>query len=159
MVYEFTNTRNQSLKDSLRYWDPNTGTWRTNEVDNYYNHGIYRSGFTYQKQVMSSPVFFPLNIQDDISMGIRSNRFLSHHLGVKGNLTQHLSWKGMLSYVQHLGTYGKPYDPKQNQLSGILDFGYLNPDFPVDLSFSLAADINDVEGNNLGFQFTVSKSC
>jgi hypothetical protein len=158
IVYEFTNTRQQSLKDSLYSWDENAERWRRNEVDNYYNHGIYRSGFTYQEQVMSSPLFYPVNIQDEISMGIRSNRFISHHLGAKGNITEHLYWKGMLTYMLHLGTYGKPFEPKQNQISGLINLHYKNPAFPVDLGLAAAADSNNIQGKNLGFQFTLSKA-
>lgn len=157
IVYEFTNTRQQGIKDSLYFWDENAEKWRRNEVDNYYNHSIYRSGFTYQQQVMSSPLFYPVNIEDGISMGIRSNRYMSHHAGIKGNLTQYLYWNVMLTYMLHLGTYGKPFEPKQTQTSGLLNLLYKNPDFPVDLGLAVAADSNDIKGKNLGFQFTLSK--
>jgi len=158
ILYEFTNTRNQSLKDSLYNWDEETGKWRRNEVDNYYNHGIYRSGFTYQQQVMSSPLFFPVTITDGISMGIRSNRFVSHHLGIAGNLSSFFFWKGLITFSRHSGTYGKPYEPAQNQISGLIDFMYINPEFPLDLGFSIAADDNSVLGKNLGFRFSISKN-
>ena len=158
IVYEFTNTRQQSIKDSLYSWDEITGKWKMNEYDNYYNHGIYRSGYTYQQQVMSSPLFFPVNRKDGISMGIQSNRFISHHLGVKGNFSEHLYWKGMLTYVKHLGTYGRPYEPSQEQLSGLFDIKYLNPEFPVDLGVAIAADSNSSNGKNMGFQVSIAKS-
>jgi hypothetical protein len=158
IVYEFTNTRNQSLKDSLYNWDSANGRWRTNEVDNYFNHGIYKSGFTYRQMGLNSPLFFPVTISNGISMGFRSTRFVSHHLGLKGNISRFLYWKGLLTFVQHLGNYTQPYDPDENQFSGLLDLKYKNPDFPVDLSLSVAADLNNIVGNNLGFQLTISKS-
>lgn len=45
-VYQFTNTRQQSIVDSLYYWDENSGKWEMKVYDDYYNNSIYRSGFT-----------------------------------------------------------------------------------------------------------------
>ena len=158
IVFEFSNTRQQSIKDSIYYRDENTGIWKMAEYDNYYNHGIYASGFTYQQQVMSSPLFYPVIEDSGISMGIRSNRFFSHHIGAKGKLSEHLYWKGLLTYIQHLGTYFKPYTSPQKQVSGLFDLKYLNPEFPVELGIALGADISNSNGKNMGFQFSVSKS-
>jgi hypothetical protein len=157
ILYEFNNTRQQSIKDSVYYWDENSDKWKIKEYDNYYNHSIYRSGFTYQQQVMSSPLFFPVNKSNDISTGIQSNRFFSHHIGAKGNITESIKWKGLLTYIQHLGTYSKPYTQNQKQISGLLEVQYIDPDFPVELSISSAADANNITGNNLGIRFSVVK--
>ena len=157
IVYEFTNTRQQSIKDSIYVWDENAGIWKMNEYDNYYNHSIYRSGYTYQQLVMSSPLFYPVIKNNDISMGIQSNRFLSHHLGVKGDLTEFLKWKGMLTYIQHLGTYSNPYESVQKQLTGLFEVEYVNPDFPVQLGLSAGCDASNISGKNLGFRFSVAK--
>lgn len=157
-VYEFTNTRQQSILDSIYSWDENSGKWKMNEYDNYYNHGIYQSGFTFEQQVMSSPLFYPVILQEGISMGIRSNRYFSHHIGVKGNLSEYLFWKGMLTYVQHLGTYSKPFLTNQKQISGLFDVQYLNPEFPVELGLSLGADTSNSNFRNVGVRFSVSKS-
>jgi hypothetical protein len=157
-VYEYTNTRQQSIKDSLYSWDENSGQWKRNEFDNYYNHGIYVSGFTYQKQVMSSPLFYPVNLRDDISIGIRSNRFFSHHIGIRGNLSENLKWKGLLTYVEHLGTYSSPYEQVQKKISGLIEIHYKKQGFPVDLGLAAGADATNTFGNNLGFSISISKS-
>ena len=157
IVYEFTNTRQQGIKDSLYYFDNNSGKWKMREFDGYYNHGIYRSGFTYSQQVMSSPLFFPVAENDGISTGIQSNRFFSHHIGAKGNLSDYLIWRGFLTWIQHYGTYPKPYKISQKQISGFCEIQYSNPDFPVELIISVAADANNVKGNNLGLNFSVVK--
>jgi len=158
IVYEFTNTRQQGVKDSIYYLDNNSGKWKMREYDGYYNHGVYRSGFTYQQQVLSSPLFYPVTENNGISIGIQSNRFFSHHVGAKGNLSDNIKWKGLLTYIQHLGTYSKPYSSKQKQVSGLFEVQYINPDFPVELGLSAAADVSNVTGNNLGFNFSVIKS-
>jgi hypothetical protein len=158
ILYEFNNTRQQSIRDSIYYWDDNSDKWKIREYDNYYNHSVYRSGFTYQQQVMSSPLFFPLVESSSISMGIQSNRFFSHHIGTKGNITENIKWKGLLTYIQHLGTYVKPYIINLKQVSALFELRYINPEFPLEFTISTATDISNIEGKNLGFRFSILKS-
>lgn len=147
LVLEFTNTRQQGIRDS-----------KDKEYDNYYNHGIYRSGFTYKGLPMSSPLFYPLNVENDISVGIQSNRFYSFHAGVKGYLSENFAWKSMLTYVQHLGTYSKPYNKARNIFSGLIDLSYQNPGFPVEIGLSAALDLNSHDGKNGGIQLKLAKT-
>ena len=157
VVYEFTNTRQQSVKDSLYTWDESTGTWEFHIHDYYFNHAVYQSGFTYQQKVMSSPLFFPVTIKEGISRGIESNRFFAHHLGVSGNLSEHLAWKGLLTYVEHLGIYGRQYNPAHKQVSALFEVQYIKPGFPVELGMAVGADAGNTIGNNFGFRFSVAK--
>lgn len=157
VVYEFTNTRQQSIKDSIYSWDENSGKWKMNEYDNYYNHDFYSSGFTYQQQVMSSPLFYPVIKSDGISMGIKSGRFFAHHIGIRGNLSENVRWKGMLTYIQHLGTYYNPYTQMQKQVSGLFEVKYVNPDFPFEIGLAAGADATNTAGKNLGFQLSLAK--
>jgi hypothetical protein len=157
VVYEFTNSRQQSIRDSIYSWDETTGKWKRNEFDNYYNHGIYQSGYTYQQKVMSSPLFFPVSISDKISSGLRSNRFFAHHLGMKGNFSDFIAWKGLLTYIQHLGTYSNPYSESQKQISGLFEVQYINPDFPVQIGVTTAGDAGNHSGKNIGFQLILAK--
>ena len=157
-VYEFTNSRQQSIRDSIYALDETTGKWKMREYDNYYNHGIYQSGFTYQQKVMSSPLFFPVNNSNKISMGMQSNRFFAHHLGVRGNFSDYFKWKGLLTYIQHLGTYSKPYSEAQKQISGLFEVQYSNPGFPVQIGLSTAGDTGNYSGKNLGFQLILTKN-
>ena len=146
-LYEFTNTRQQSIRTSA-----------DRENDSYYNHGVYRSGFTFHQQVMSSPLFFPVQVKNGISEGILSNRFFAHHVGMKGFATDFISWKGMLTYVEHWGTYGKPYTQYQKNLLGLLQVDFIKPGFPLELGLSVAGDVVNTTGKNLGIQLSVSKS-
>jgi hypothetical protein len=158
ILYEFNNTRQQSLKDSIYYWDENSDKWKIREYDHYYNHGVYRSGFTYQQQVMSSPLFFPVIENNGISMGIQSNRFFSHHIGAKGNISEKIKWKGLMTYIQHLGTYSKPYTNNHKQISGLVEIQYVNPNFPAELAISTAADASNMAGKTWGINFSVIKT-
>ncbi len=157
VVYEFTNTRNQSHRDSSQLWNKKTNSWRKLEIDDYFNHTVYRSGFTYHQMVMSSPLFIPADTENGILAGIKSNRFFSHHLGAKGNINQNIIWKGLLTYTQHLGTYVKPFTTAQKQVSGLFEISYNNSGFPLELTLAVSADSNTVLGNNIGFQFSLTK--
>lgn len=157
VVYEFTNTRQQGIRDSIYSWDDKTGKWKMTEFDHYYNHGIYRSGFTYHQKVMSSPLFFPVSLSNSVSMGIQSNRFFSHHIAAKGVLDEFIEWRGLLTYVQHYGTYVKPYTRVQKQISGLLEVQYLNPQFPVQIGLTAAGDVGNIIGKNLGIQLFITK--
>lgn len=147
LVFEFTNTRQQGIRNS-----------KDTEYDSYYNHGVYRSGFTYQGLPISSPLFYPVNFENDIPVGIQSNRFYSFHAGTKGYLSENFVWKSMLTCVQHLGTYSAPYKKARNIFSGLVDFSWQNPGFPVEIGVSAALDINNQSGKNGGIQLKVAKS-
>ncbi len=147
VVTEYTSTRQQSIR----------GQWDRQEPDNYFNNGVYRSGFTYHRQVMGSPLFFPVRIHDGISAGIESNRFVAGHLGIKGLLNPHLLWKGMFTFVSHSGNYFSPYKPRRRQFSTKLELRYVNPALPVELGLSTAADAGNAVSSNAGLQFWIAK--
>ncbi len=158
VVYEYTNTTNQSYRDSSKLWDENSKSWKKLEIDDYYNHVIYRSGFTYHRVALSSSLFFPVAENNGMSMGIQSNRFYSHHFGAKGNLSENISWKGLLTYIKRFGTYAKPYKPAQKQLSGLFEVQYFNPKFPFEIGLAAGGDITDYKGINSGIKLFLTRS-
>lgn len=158
ILYEFTNTRQQSISDSIYWFDENSDKWKRKAFDNYYNHGIYQSGFTYMQQTISSPLFFPLKLSDGISMGFRSNRFFAHHIGASGYFSENFLWKGMLTYIQHYGTWSEPYKSNHNQVSGIFEMRFVKHNFPIEIGISTAADFDKDKGKNLGFNLSVVKN-
>jgi hypothetical protein len=157
VVYEYTNTRQQSARGDYWHWDETYQEWRGQEVDNYYTHGIYRTGYSYHKMMMSSPLFLPVFTTDNI-MSIPSNRFYTHHIGAIGNLTEGLGWKGMVTYTHYFGTYPVPYDPVVKKVSTLLCLNCSNAKMPFDIEVSTAADFSNTQPTTLGFQFQISKS-
>ena len=162
IVYEYTNTRQQSVRDSFYVFDKETGNWKRQENDNYFTHGLFKSGFTYHQMVMSSPLFFPIQLDDVGSptgfRAIQSTRFYAHHLGMKGLLSEHIHWMGRATWVHHFGSYLIPYKPSRKQISCFFELQYLNPAFPVELGISAAADAGNTINSNLGFQIWVAKT-
>lgn len=157
ILYEFTNTRNQGI-DSLYRSDNDLQEWQLLEPDNYFNNHIYRSGVTYQKMAMVSPLFYPVTEKNGISRGFESNRILAHHIGAKGYLTNELSWIGMLTYIQHFGTWRIPYEQTRKQVSTLLEFHYSGSYVPFDVGLTFAGDVLNSGKNKLGFNLSVSKS-
>ncbi len=133
VVYEFMYTKHQS--GHIHQFQVMRG------LDNYFNHGVYYSGATYEGFAMCSPLFSPLVIgEDGISYGFENNRLSMHHVAAEGTLYKNLSWSGMVTYTNNLGKYWAPYTPARNQVSAMFSFEYCNPKFPVDISLSLAGD-------------------
>lgn len=157
LLYEFTDTRQQGIVDSLYVWNEAQDEWCRIDPDNYYNNGIYQSGVTFHQMAMSSPLFTPININNGISTGFGSNRFVSHHIGMKGMLTTGLYWKTLLTATRYLGTYSTPYVPEKNQLSGLLQFTCKNRKLPFDMQLSFAFDSGTLYENAVGLQFGISK--
>jgi hypothetical protein len=77
---------------------------------------------------------------------------------MRGFLNEQLQWRGLLTYVEHSGTYATPYQAAQKNILGLLEVNYINPDFPVELGLSVAGDAVNTTGKNLGVQLSVSKS-
>lgn len=157
VLYEFTDTRQQSIRDSIYGWNEEVGQWCMNEYDSYFNHSVYRSGFTYHRQMMGSPLFFPVVVENGMAKGLRSNRFYAHHTGLTGQFSKDISWKGLLTCVHHFGTWPRPLVPPLKQWSGLLEFLYAGPAFPVEVGLSAAADFRGNQGRNTGISLSVSK--
>ena len=80
--------------------------------DGYFGNNIYRSGWTYEGQVIGLP--FILNdtsiVLTETNSPFVSNRSRVHHLGIKGAY-KNFDWMLKSSYVTNLGTYRRPFQP------------------------------------------------
>ncbi|HET8804465.1 MAG TPA: capsule assembly Wzi family protein [Aequorivita sp.] len=93
--------------------------------DNYFSNTIYRSGWTYEKNVIGIPfMLYDQNLPLSTS-GPRflSNRSKTHHLGVGGQFHS-VAWKLKSSYSKYLGTYGKPFYPEWKYWYNYGSFSY-----------------------------------
>jgi hypothetical protein len=133
LTYEYLNTTDQTgpgLSDDIP-----GATYPCDEIncgfpfggrDNYYNNGIYRSGHSYSGMSLGTPFFFTQNQLNKIDSEIKtygsvffvSTRNIAHHFGVKGDISEDLSYKMLLSNVKYYGTYS---GLNQGTTWGILD--------------------------------------
>ena len=112
IVMEYFQTTNQG---GPLHWDPNDYPSPAREqitstvtgCDNYYNHMFYAGyahyGMTPGIALLTSPIY-----NHDGSVEFHDNRVLAWHLGIKGDLTDRLSYLVRGSYREGKGTYYTP---------------------------------------------------
>lgn len=143
IVLEYFHTKNQS---GDYYYDDQQnryGTIRGN--DNYFNHGVYTSGVTYDQMAMGSPLFAPIIIENGISKGFENTRFTGVHIGTNGLLSETLRWKGLFTYTNNFGQQNKlngesTYNPSRKQISTLGQISWQPPAKKFSISTSVAAD-------------------
>ncbi|PHR10389.1 MAG: hypothetical protein COA40_14430 [Aequorivita sp.] len=81
--------------------------------DNYFSNSIYRSGWTYEENIIGAPfILFDKNVEiDGDNTPIISNRSKVHHFAVMGAFSK-FQWKLKSTYAKYLGTYRKPFFPE-----------------------------------------------
>ncbi len=101
ILYEFVTTADQSGIDGGRGYD------------NYFANNLYRSGWTYEGNIIGLP--FILLAEDRVLTSennpILSNSLNLHHLGVTGNW-KNFTWQILSSYVIQKGTLRAPLEPE-----------------------------------------------
>ena len=130
--------------------------------DNYFNNGIYNSGWTYHGNTIGSPYFTPKPIDDNgITSGVivGDNRFAAINIGANGFLKS-LPYKAMLSHTTYYGWFGQEYEPNPYQFSGILDLVIPQDVFklPFDVSASFAFDAGTYRPQNFGAFLSIKKT-
>jgi len=122
--------------------------------DNYFNHGIYQTGFTNFGQSMGTPLFEPIRYnQDGIVTGVANNRVSAFHLGANGTLSDAFSWKGMITFSRNFGTYDQPFNPVKQQIASLGELSWKSKNHPLMLSALIAVDMGQLTSNQLGIGF------
>ena len=92
-------------------------------VDEYYNHGFYDSyayyGMTPGNALITSPIY-----NKDGYTRYRDNRIKAWHLGINGEITDHLSYLVKGSYREGWGTYQIPLAFKHHSFDAMLQALY-----------------------------------
>ncbi len=113
-LYEYINTMNQSgpegASDSTYGWD------------NYYNHYIYQSGWTYNNKVIGNPLFTLGSNEGSYSdeTYIINNRIKAHHIGIMGNLSKNINYKILITNSRNYGVF--PDEAKSKQKNNTYRF-------------------------------------
>lgn len=109
IVYEHLGTMNQS--GPIFHDATPENPQQISAADSYYNHHVYGSwqhaSFMIGNPLIPSPMY-------NGYLGVRSalnnyfNRVNAHHVGMKGNPTEWLSWRALYSYEKNWGSYDRP---------------------------------------------------
>jgi len=151
ILLEFTHTKNMSNI-------PRSASG----PDNYFNNGIYQSGWTYHGNTIGSPYFTPKpEDENGITSGVivGDNRFSAINIGVNGFLKA-LPYKILLSHTTYYGWFNQEYDPNPYQFSGILDIVIPQEKFnlPFDVAASFAFDAGTYRPQNFGAFLSITKT-
>ena len=113
ILYEYVDTRSQS------------GTASGSGRDNYFSNLVYRSGWTYEQNIIGMP-FFKVDKSLDVNSGITTvtgSRFQVHHLGFSGSFKQ-INWQIKSSIAQSFGTFYNPFTQELNTWHNYLNIEY-----------------------------------
>ena len=121
--------------------------------DNYYNHNFYVSythfGMAQGNALITSPIY-----NKDGFTAFRDNRVKAWHLGINGELTDHLSYLVKGSYREGWGTYSAPLPTKHHSFDalfqGLYDLGSWQ------FSAAYAFDKGNIYGDCSTFNFKIS---
>ena len=127
-VFEYFQSTNQSGPlhwDSSDYPEPvrsQVSDFITGE-DKYYNHSFY-GGYSYYGMtpgiaLITSPIY-----NSDGYVGFRDNRIKAWHVGIRGELTQSLSYLVKGSYREGWGTYSLPLAQKHHSFDAMIQGNY-----------------------------------
>lgn len=140
-MYTLDQSGTYHLVPDPRPDDPNHKTGRG--MDDYFNHGVYKSGFVHFDRMMGTPLFIPQFDENGIPMGFESSRMWMLHGGAKGMLSPRLSWKGMATFSRNFGRFGASYPKHIDQWSFLLEGSYQWPNSNLHLNAGLAVDLGD----------------
>ena len=149
VIYEYMYTCDQS--GNLHIIGVMTGK------DDYYNHGYYLTGYTYNGYGMCTPLFSPI-VPEKGKRAIKNTRVSMHHIGFTGTLSENLKWNSKMTLSRNWGTFFEPFEEPVYQFSSLFNFEYSSQAIPFDLALSLAADFGKLYENRAGVMLKLSKS-
>ena len=127
-------------------------------ADNYYNNYLYQA-WQHWGQGMGNPLLPAPLYNSDGSIRFKSNRVRAHHLGIGGQPTDEWSYRMLVSFARHWGTYAQPLDRQRKQFSSLYEATYA-PRYIAgwSLTLGLGIDRGNYLGNSAGGMLTIRKT-
>ena len=155
-VYEGLGTKDQTgpmLYDS--FWGKFEE--QISAKNNYYNHYLYQ-GWQHWGMGIGNPLLPGPIYNKNGQITFISNRVLAHHIGFCGSPCQSLSYRMLLSYSRHWGTYDNPLNEIKKQFNSLFEVTYA-PQQLKGWSFTVsgAMDRGSILGNNYGGMLVIRK--
>lgn len=149
IILEFFNSTSQS------------GDTAQSGNDNYFNNYLYKSGWTYHKMtigtpLITSPIFSDRNPK--MFNYLDNNSVRAFIAGMLYKINEHqLSFK--VTYSRNYGTITLPYDKIRHQFSSVAEYTYHSKRYQNLLfSWQAAFDIGSHLGNNAGLMLKIRKT-
>lgn len=160
LVLEYTYTKNVS-GNAPHYTDENGIPHAASGMDNYFNNGVYQSGWTYFGNIIGSPYFTTKPVDaDGITRGIidGDNRFMALNIGASGTFKK-VPYSVLVSHTTYVGWFGTEYDPRPTQFSGVLAVELSKMiHVPFEVRVGTAFDTGTYRPVNFGGFIKISKS-
>lgn len=156
VVYEFLYMKDQA---GPIYWDHTSNIpYQISGRDGYYNNYIY-NGWQNWGQGIGNPLITSPIYNANHELAFLSTRVISNHLGFKGNPTDQISYRVLLSHTRSWGTYSDPFPKVKSDFSWLAEVKY----HPKKLkgwegSLALGGDHGSLLGNSFGGMLTISKT-
>ncbi len=165
IIYEHINTKKM---DSF-IWEPR-GT------ANYYNHGIYSTGWTYKNRVIGNPLILG---NESLIKPIYNNILIGHHFGLDGQFTNKIKFQLLYTFSRN---YGRVEDQIVSYLSNdncppvestvcaelkplskllkinhsiLSSINIQSKDERVDFGVNISTDMGDLYGNTAGISISL----
>lgn len=124
--------------------------------DDYYNNHIYQAWHHYGMGIghpmLPSPIY-----NDNGQIKFKSNRMKGQHIGISGIPTMVWSWRLIISYAKHWGSYEIPFDRITRQFYGMAEINYTPPIIKNwGFKLALAIDRGQYPGNSTGAMMTIN---
>ena len=160
IVLEYLQTTNQSGPLHFLFYDtelyPNS---RGGGSDNYYNHGIYYSGWSYFGRGIGNALLTSPEYNDDNALSFKNNRVKSIHLGLKGKITSEFSYRMIFTGSYNWGTMHLPYLKRKENFSSLIECVHMPEKFEGwQITLQGSFDKGDMYGDNFGCSLKISKT-
>ena len=154
IVLEYYRSMHQSGPLHGENFSPAELTWG---ADDYYNNYAY-PGWSHWGMGMGTPLNPSPIFNKNGALCFLYNRVKAIHLGWNGTITPEWTYRAKLSFNRSWGTPFKPLLDVAENFSAFAEFSYI-PRRIKGWSFigSIAGDVGDIYGDNLGIQVKVKK--
>ena len=158
IVWEGLCTKDQTGPSLYNGFEGQFPEYQISGLDDYYNHYIY-GAWQYKGLTMGNPLLPGPAYNEDHRISFKSNRVRAHHLGINGNPTQEWTYRILISFARHWGTYYSPLDKQRKQFSSLYETTY-TPNWTKGWSTSIALGIDrgNYLGNSAGCMLTIKKT-
>ena len=158
LLWESLDTKDQSGPVLYNSNEGQFPEYQISGLDFYYNHYIYGAwqylGMGMGNALLPGPIY-----NENHSISFKSNRVKSQHFGIEGNPFPEWSYRILLSFSKHWGTYYYPLDKQRNQFNSLLEWTYTPLKFKGwSGSVAMGLDRGNYLGNSTGIMLSIKKT-
>lgn len=171
LLYEFVYTKCQSgsrhdrpaTEEELEK-NPDKPVIILGGIDDYFNNGCYKSGWTFFGKMAGLPLITPSPVDENgLVPGVCNNRITAHHIGIGGKIARKVPYRLKATYSKNFGRYRQSETlfesaPEQFSLALEVDFPRFSAKIPLAFSVGLYGDAGDLYGDNFGLTLRLSYS-